>query len=176
MLQFKASLLLLFVLPLNLYVLSDEKSSIQFTIKNLGVGVDGTFTGLKGEVMFNPDRDDNWVELTIRTKTINTGIGLRDSHLRKEKYFDVANHPVIRFVSTSLVKNSTGWTARGQMTIKNITKDITFPFSVVRRGSDTYELNGEFSINRRHFNVGENSFSLSDELIVRFSVEATKQP
>ncbi|MCI0751500.1 MAG: YceI family protein, partial [Flammeovirgaceae bacterium] len=96
--------ILLSAINQEVYTPSDKNSTIQFTIRNFGVNTEGTFTGLKGKVQFNPDQDGNFAELTVDTKTVNTGINLRDNHLRKEKYFDVTTYPLIKFTSTSLKK------------------------------------------------------------------------
>jgi len=41
------------------------------------------------------------VELTVDADSVNTEIKKRDEHLRTDDFFDVANHPHVRFVSDS---------------------------------------------------------------------------
>ncbi|HEY0631185.1 MAG TPA: YceI family protein [Thermoleophilaceae bacterium] len=41
------------------------------------------------------------VELTVDGDSVNTEIKKRDEHLRTDDFFDVANHPHVRFVSDS---------------------------------------------------------------------------
>lgn len=153
----------------------DNGSSIVFHIKNFGLQVDGRFTGLHGQITFNPkDLADAFFDLSVKTSTVNTGIQLRDNHLRKSEYFDVTQFPTMRFVSKRVeAGNDQGtFTAVGTLTIKNITKDISFPFEV-ESSNDLYVFKGTFSLNRRDFNVGSGSLTLSDELIVTFSIRAS---
>jgi polyisoprenoid-binding protein YceI len=42
------------------------------------------------------------IELTIDAASLDTGIGFRDEHLRSAAFFDVANHPEVRFVSETV--------------------------------------------------------------------------
>jgi polyisoprenoid-binding protein YceI len=60
----------------------------------------------------------------------------------------------------------------GKLTIKNQTKDISFPFTATAT-NEGYLFKGEFNINRRDFGVGDASV-ISDNLEVQLSVLAKK--
>src|SRR5690348_14032020 len=78
-------------------------SSVNFEIKNFGFTVGGSFTGIKGTVQFDPkELNNSSFDVTIDANSINTGIDMRDEHLRGESYFDVKNYPRIHFVSTKI--------------------------------------------------------------------------
>ena len=158
------------------YIATDTGSSVKFKIKNLGVTISGSFKGLKGNIQFDPSNlPTSTIEATINASTINTGIDLRDDHLKKEEYFDVKNHPQIRFVSTKITPSNKSGTlfVFGKLTIKNITKDISFPFTATPQNNG-FLFNGEFKINRRDYTVGGSSFTLGDNLTVQLSIFATK--
>lgn len=138
--------------------------------------MDGRFKGLKGNISFDASNLSNTLfDVTINAATIDTGIGMRDNHLRKPDYFGVANFPTIRFVSTKVEKSVKASEAivTGKLTIKKTTKEISFPFRYSEAGS-VLQLTGEFKINRRDFDVGGNSISLADELIVVLVVRASR--
>jgi polyisoprenoid-binding protein YceI len=167
-------LLLAFSLPQKLTP-TDNESKVQFRIKNFGFNVTGTFTGLHGNIDFDPNNlAASHFDVSIDTKTINTGVDMRDNHLRKSDYFDVENYPQIKFVSVKISPSNKSGTLFifGKLTIKNVTKDVSFPFTAapVENG---YLFNGEFKINRRDFKVGGGS-TISDNLTVMLSVVAKK--
>lgn len=157
------------------YSLQNVDSKVGFKIKNFGSSVDGTFSGLKGTIIFNPDSlSGARYSATIDATTIDTGINLRDKHLRKEDYFDVENYPIIRFESTRVeTKQGNEGTITGQLTIKETTKEVTILFKYDPENSG-FRLTGEFDLNRRDYDVGGSSFSLADELIVQLDVLATQ--
>lgn len=147
-------------------------SSVNFKIKNLGVNTGGSFKGLSGKIVFNEASPLNGsFESSVEVSTLNTGIELRDDHLKKEEYLDQAKYPRIQLVSDRIggsnKKNT--WFFYGKLTIKGITKEISFPFTAVPEAGG-YRFNGTFRINRRDFSVGGKSFTLSDEVAVTLSV------
>ncbi|CAN5565758.1 YceI family protein [soil metagenome] len=156
------------------YTPVDNGSSVKFNIKNFGFNVSGTFTGLKGKIVFNPNSiGSSYFNVTVETATVNTGNGSRDGHLKKEEYFDVEKHPTLSFVSTKISNsNKPGMLVmEGNITIKGVTKSISFPFTA-NPLANGYKFAGEFKLNRRDFNVGSSSMVLSDNLTVSLSVFA----
>ncbi|MBC7828330.1 MAG: YceI family protein [Chitinophagaceae bacterium] len=153
----------------------DDESSVKFRIKNFGFSVTGSFKGLQGTIQFNPDNlPGSSMDVTVQTKSVNSGVDMRDNHLRKEDYFDVKNYPVMRFASTRITPSSKSGTLFmfGKLTIKNVSREISFPFTAVAR-QDGYLFTGEFKINRIDFGVGESS-SVGDNLTVMLKVFARK--
>ncbi len=163
-------------LPAQILAPVDAASSVKFTIKNFGLKVDGSMKGLQGKITFNPaGLATASFTVSADATTINTNNGTRDTHLKKEEYFDVAKHPRLQFTSTKILatNNPAVFKMEGNITIKGITKLLSFPFRVVEK-PDGYMFLGEFTINRRDFKVGGNSLVLSDNLIVNLSVFAKK--
>ena len=155
----------------------DKESKVKFSIRNLGMNVTGSFTGLDGKISFDEKNlGASSFEASIDVNTINTGIGARNNHLRKEEYFDVKNFPRIRLVSTKVTASNKAGTyfLFGKLTIKNTTHDISFPFTATPQDGG-YLFNGEFKLNRRDYGVGGNSMVLSDNLTVNLAVLAKKQ-
>ena len=159
------------------YTPSDSGSSVKFTIKNLGINTSGSFYGLKGMIKYsstNPSAAS--FNVTVASASINTGIGARDNHLKKEEYFFVEKFPVLHFESYKVsVSAKGGLLMDGIITIKGVSKEVFFPFTVEPKGKDLL-FKGTFSLNRRDFNVGGSSLVLSDNLTVNLSVLAQKTP
>jgi polyisoprenoid-binding protein YceI len=151
----------------------DKESTLKFRIKNLGFGVDGSFAGFQGDIRFDPAHPaDAAFDVSIDANSVNTDNSMRDDHLRAGSYFDVKNSPRIRLVSEKVAASGKKgmWVLSGKLTIKNHTKDISFPFSATASGGG-YLFDGTFSINRRDFEVGGMS-TISDNLDVTIHVLA----
>ena len=153
----------------------DEGSAVAFEIKNLGFNTKGSFKGLDGRIVFDPnDLSKSSFDVTVDATTVNTDNEMRDSHLRKESYFDVENYPKIRFISTSCSgpdKNG-HYTLSGKLTIKKTTKEMNFSFLATRLGDD-YIFKGDFQINRKDYEVGGSS-TIANNLTVSVTVRAKK--
>jgi polyisoprenoid-binding protein YceI len=172
--------LLLFVALLTTKLLSaqykpaDQESEIKFTVNNFGFGVDGSFKGIQGTIDFDPQNATaGRFDVTIDASTVNTDNSLRDSHLKNDGYFDVKNYPRIRLVSTALSGSGGTYRFTGQLTIKDKTKEVSFPFTAApANGSIVFK--GSFKINRKDFGVGGTS-TISNELTVSLNVAATNK-
>ena len=153
----------------------DNGSSVKFRIKNFGFNVTGTLSGLKGSIKFDPaSLTSSSFDVSIDVNSINTGIDSRDNHLRKTEYLDVKNYPRIKFVSTKITPSSKNGTlfVFGKLTIKNVTREISFPFTATSQNNG-YIFKGEFKINRRDFGVGGDN-TISDNLTVMLEINASK--
>lgn len=152
----------------------DNQSDVNFTIKNFGLNTNGSFTGLKGSIEFDPSNlASSFFNVSIDVNTINTGIDMRDSHLKKEEYFDATKYPTINFVSTNVTGNENGYTVTGKLTIKGVTKLISFPFTAENQNG-VIVFKGNFNINRKDFGVGGSSAVLSSSVNVNLKVLAAK--
>ncbi|MEP7108200.1 MAG: YceI family protein [Ferruginibacter sp.] len=158
------------------YIVSDNGSDVKFSIKNFGFSVGGSFKGLKGKASFDPgDLAATSISATVDAATVNTGSGSRDSHLKKEDYFDVEKYPLISFIATKITNSTKEGVLfiEGKITIKGVTKTVSFPFTATPKPGG-YLLEGEFKLNRRDFGVGGSSMVMSDNLTVSLSVFAKK--
>jgi polyisoprenoid-binding protein YceI len=177
----KAALVLLSILSLSVgfgqhYQPVQNSSAIQFTIKNFGLNVGGSFKGLQGSIQFDEKNIASSVfDVSVDANTVNTGNSARDKHLQKEEYFDATKFPRIHFVSTHMAPSATEgmFTISGTLTIKGTSKTISFPFKATRQ-ADGILFTGSFKLNRRDYKVGGSSMILSDNLEVSLSVFAKK--
>lgn len=175
------SFLLLFVLPFVLPFMESNqqwkpvKSDVTFTIKNLGLDVDGHFSDLEADINFSPNHlSSSSITASVKAQTIDTGIDLRDKHLRKDDYFHVDKYPLITLQSNSFKQQKQGhYEGNFTVTIKGTSKKITVPFTFKEQnGKGVFD--GSFTIDRRDFDVGGGSLTLSDEATVHIVVQANK--
>lgn len=166
---------LFFQLSAQRFIPIDNGSTVSFTIKNLGINVTGKFSGLTGNIIFDPaNLSASQFAVSVNSATVDTEIKARDNHLRKEDYFHVEKYPKISFMSKSITALGAGqYTVTGTLEMKGIVKEISFPFTV-NPANEGYVFKGGFRINRRDFKVGGRSLILSDQLSVNLSVLTQK--
>lgn len=158
------------------FIPRDIPASVAFSIKNFGITVNGNFSGLMGTILFDPaNLSTASFAVSIDASSINTGNNARDRHLNKEEYFNTAAYKKISLTSISIINGTTAgnYIFEGMLNIKGTSKSISFPFTAVPN-EEGYLFSGSFTINRRDFNVGGNSFILSDNLIVKLKVFAKR--
>lgn len=90
------------------WVLDPARSTAEFNEKTFwGLAtVDGHFDRLEGSFVHAEEGGE--IELTIDAASIDTGHAMRDKHLRSEDFFDVEEHPSVRFRSTGVTETSNG--------------------------------------------------------------------
>ncbi len=156
------------------YTPTDEGSEVGFTIRNFGVNVRGTFAGLEGDIQFDEAHlSSASFRVSIKANTINTGIKRRDNHLNQEEFLDTEKFSTLQFISEKITPSTDKdhWFVFGKLTIKDVTREISFPFKAVKTNND-YVFEGNFTVNRRDFNVGGGSISMADELTVSLKIHA----
>ena len=128
-----------------------DESKVSFEVSNMKFNtVEGTFTGMKGTIEFDPtDLSNAKMNVCRDANSVDTDNKKRDEHLRKEDFFDVANYPAICFALTSAEKSTTGSTATGTLTMHGITKEVSIPFTF---SDNTFR--GTLSIDRMDYEVG----------------------
>lgn len=142
-------------------------SSVKFEIKNAGITVEGSMSGLDAVIFFDEEKPERTsMKATIDPSTIETGIGIRDNHLKRSDYFDVEKYPKIKIASRKFEKGS-GNSLEGTfyLSIKDITRKVIIPFTIVRN-NDIYRIEGSFLLNRLDYGLGEESFIMEEEVKV----------
>jgi polyisoprenoid-binding protein YceI len=149
---------------------------VNFVAINAGLKVNGSIGGLEGFIIMDSQTGSPIkIEGTVDPNTIQTGIALRDNHLKKTDYFSVKEFPEIRMASTSIKKKGNSkYIGDFDLVIKDIKKNITIPFTVSSK-NNVYTLKGEFSINRLDFNLGESSLILSDNVVIKLEFKTHAQ-
>jgi polyisoprenoid-binding protein YceI len=150
-------------------------STVTFKIKNAGFNVGGSFKGLTALIKFSPDDlDKSSITAGVDTKTIDTGIGSRDKHLKSDDYFSVEKYPQIKMISKRFARSQSGdYIGYFDLTIRSTTKEIKLPFKFTESGGvATFE--GSFTINRRDYGVGGNSWVLNDDATITLKIQGSK--
>ena len=96
-----------------------------------GRGAEGTFRGLSGKIVFDPENlDASSFEVTLDPSTIDTGNDTKDKHARGDSWFDVRKYTKITFRSMSIVrqKENEGFIANGRLTLHGTTLETQINF------------------------------------------------
>ena len=116
---------------LTLQVLNAQQSVTSARVEFVFVSkdVDGTIEGFQSSSKIIPEELTSSVfEGSVAISTLKTGNFLRDWHLKSSKYFDEETYPTITFKSTEVTSNENGLEVIGTITIKGISKSITWYF------------------------------------------------
>ena len=125
------------------------------------------------------------VDVALDAATIDTGVEMRDNHLRSaDGNFDVANYPTITFKSKRVEGNdNSNFKVIGDLTIHGVTKEVTLNASFNGEGKDPWgnrrvSLSAETKLNRKDFNLTWNQtleaggFLLGDDVKIEIDLEA----
>ena len=158
--------------------LDKAHSEIEFKVKHMMI------TNVKGQFQdfdVTVDSDSNHLEnakidLTIQTGSINTKNEQRDEHLKSADFFDVAANPTITFRATSSKKDGDDIKLTGDLTIKGITKSVTFDveFGGVAKdpwGNEKIGYTATGKINRQDFGLTWNAALETGGLMVSDEVK-----
>ena len=161
-------------------------SELTFRIRHLMSRANGTFREWAGTITADPA---NWstgsVDVTIQAASIDTRHERRDTDLRSENFFDVANHPTITFKSTKVEVAGSQITVTGDLTMKGITRPIVLTGEFLgRMGAGTQRERVGFSatgkLNRTDYGIVWNraveggGVLLGDEVEITLAIEATR--
>ena len=149
--------------------------------------VRGQFTGVTGAVV-DADGDPKFssVKAEIDVTTLITGDPQRDEHLRSADFFDIANHPTIRFESRRVAGSREHFTVTGDLTIRGQTREVELQvtFNGVATnplGQSVAGFTAETHINRKDFGLNWNmaleagGFLVGDNVTIEIELEAVRE-
>lgn len=172
--------------PSGTYAIDPSHSRLGFMARHAMVTkVRGSFTDMEGTGTFDADQPTNsQFAVTIQASSIDTSNADRDEHLRGNDFFDMANFPTINFNTTEVAPAGEGeYSVTGDLTIKGVTKPITFPLEVVGPETDPFGnvrigLEGSTVVNRKDWDLNWNAplasggLLVSEKITLEFDVSA----
>ncbi|ALR31346.1 hypothetical protein ATE47_12810 [Chryseobacterium sp. IHB B 17019] len=136
-------------------------SSVNFNIKHMGISfVQGRFDKFDGKATTKGNNlDGAEISATVDVSSINTGVEMRDKHLKSADFFDAEKFPNMTFETSSITKDkNNSYTLKGKLTIKDVTKEISVPvtFGGIAKNQQGKEVMGfqtTFKVNRLDYNI-----------------------
>lgn len=165
------SVLVSFTLPKKVesYNVDTDASSIVWTGHKVAGEHTGTIQIKDGNLEMDGDKLQGG-SFVIDMNTISTtdlegeDAGKLDGHLKSDDFFGVASHPTAKLVITKVQAQSNGkYDVTGNLTIKETTKEVTFPATVKVSGSQV-TADAKIVVDRSEFNVRYGSGSFFDNL------------
>lgn len=155
------------------HTIDKAHSQINFVAEARFISAHGNFGKWEAEVVLDPAKiEASSVKITIDAASINTQSDGRDNHLRNKDFFDVQQFPKITFVSKKIVKvDDRKFNVVGDMTIRNVTKEVTIPLTKILYEGGRGRFKGTFELNRTDFGMTYNSALNKIEDIVQVSVD-----
>lgn len=169
------------------WVLDPAHSQLTIVARHLMVTkVRGTFSDLSGTIVVADDPARSSVVIEAGAAAITTGTPDRDAHLRSADFLDAEAHPKITFRSTRVRAKGGIWELTGDLTVRGVTRPITFDFTFDGAATDPYgntkaafTATGEFE--REHWGLTWNvpleggGLLVSKTFRVEFDVQAVLQ-
>ena len=114
-------------------------SEVAFSVRHLMISkVKGKFERFDATFVTGEDPLDSRVTATAEVASIDTNEPNRDAHLRTNDFFQAEQYPTIEFVSTGVRVEGGEFKVDGDLTIKGVTKQVTFDFDFGGFGTDPY--------------------------------------
>ncbi len=165
------------------FQIDPKHSSANFTVKHLLVStVHGRFGGgVTGTIhLDSTDVTKSSVTAVIKADTINTDNETRDKDLRGARFFEVDKFPELKFQSTKVEKRGDGYVATGNLTIKDVTKQIELPFTLNQaeaNGKKKIGVDAETTLNRfdYHINYDPSGTTVAKDVKIEINLEGTAQ-
>jgi polyisoprenoid-binding protein YceI len=169
--------------------IDSSHSSLQFSVRHLVIAkVRGSFARWSGTINVpNDDFSKATVNVTIDASSIDTGVADRDGHLKSPDFFDVAQHPELRFVGKRVEPRSESEIdVVGELTLKGITREVVLRVEQHGQAKDPWgNLRAAFtaktSIDRKDFGLTWNQVletggvMVGDRVEIEADIEAVKQ-
>ncbi|MEO8384460.1 MAG: YceI family protein [Betaproteobacteria bacterium] len=165
------------------FVMDNNHTFPSFSYTHMGFSTQQSkFDKTTGKVTIDRAAKTGSMDLSIDTKSVNTGSELFNGHLKGEDFFNVEKFPAITFKSSNFKFDGDKVASiAGDLTIKGITKPVTLTVSSFHCGPHPFAkkeacgANASTKIKRTEFNAGKYVPGVSDEVTLNIVVEAIKE-
>jgi polyisoprenoid-binding protein YceI len=163
------------------YKFDQSHSTIGFSVHQFLGTTHGKFTKFDGKIEIDREHPENSSVIAhIDVRSIDTGIGKRDNHLRSPEFFAVEKYPAITFKSRSV--KQTGPQAGdilGDLTMHGVTKPITLHVKLLASPGEKKQTRWAVTtdpLRRRDFNLmfpqaAESMSGISQTVAINIEIE-----
>lgn len=142
------------------YKIDDTHSFANWGIRHIVGKTTGTFTDVKGTLMFDPTNAyTGAADVTISLYSIQSGHRPRDIHLLTSEFLDANTYPDMRFVASRFRPTAKDeGVMTGQLTLHGATRQVDIPYKILGTATDPWgnvrtAFEGKFSLNRSDYGI-----------------------
>jgi len=165
------------------YVADSSHTFSRFSYSHFGYSTQQSrFNKNSGKVIFDKAAKTGSVDITIDTKSIDTGNDTFNEHIQGEDFLDTAKYPTATFKSTKVIfEGDKPAKVEGNLTLKGVTKPVTLtvtsfqamPHPMLKK--DAIGANAYTVVKRSEFNAGKYAPYVGDEVRIDLAIEAIKE-
>jgi polyisoprenoid-binding protein YceI len=154
-------------------------SFVRFSYSHMGFSTqESRFDKVTGTVTFDPAAKTGSVDISIDTKSVDTGSELFNGHIQATDFLDTADFGTATFKSTSVkFSGDNPVSIEGNLTIKGVTKPVTLTVTSFKHAQnmmkkDAIGADATTQIKRSDFNMNKYVPMVSDEVTLTIALEA----
>jgi polyisoprenoid-binding protein YceI len=151
-----------------------QASEVAFHATSRLMNADGRFSRFAGDVTVDP-ADLHTARVTVRVEadSLDTGIAMRDRHLRSEDFFHVEKFPAITFESLRVEGAGRRLLVVGRLSLRGVTREVRVPVDVSVAGN-RLEARGQFDVRRTdHRMIYDSTMNpIGDRVRIEFAFRA----
>jgi polyisoprenoid-binding protein YceI len=165
------------------YRIDPLHTATTFSVSHLGLSKQrGSFGKTTGTVTLDRTAKRGSIEVTIDAGTVTSGSPPRETLLRGEDYFNVAQFPTITFKSTNVrFDDDSVVGAEGELTMRGVTRPVALTVAdfkcavhpATRKPACGAEVTAR--VKRSEFGMLKNQASTGDEVTIDVAIEAIQQ-
>ena len=140
-----------------------DKSSLTFSYKQMGVGMEGRFRKFSSQLNFDPaNAGQTKASIEVDLGSIDTGSSEADQEVAGKSWFNATAFPKALFVVKEVKATAPNqYDVLGTLTLKGQSRDLRFVMKHVAQGKQGV-LSGGFSLRRADYAIGEGMWSKFD--------------
>ena len=152
------------------------QSYIGFTIKQMGVPLDGKFSKFEASVAFDAKKPEaGKISFSIDLSSAAVGDAETSNELKKPDWFNAAKFPMATFTSTAIRSTGPGrLDVAGVLTMKGNARPVVAPVTLTPGIGGITTAQGTFTLKRNDFKIGEGDWTdvsiVANDVIVKFKL------
>ena len=161
------------------YTSDSNHTYVRFSYNHMGFTTqESRFNTAKATVTYDPAAKTGSVDVTIDTKSVDTGSDLFNEHIQGADYLDTAQYPTATFKSTSVKFDGDKLVSvEGNLTVKGITKPVKLTVTSFKHApnmmkKDSIGADATGMVKRSDFNMSKAVPMVGDDVTLEIVIEA----